>query len=316
MSWYLDYSAGKISAQAIRTSDIGAGGERAVGCIRYIDAPSLMGTKHTNRGEYQDHLANGLDDFLVIERQLNDCLGGYPKGRALMQAAIDGAHLIGYQGSHIFVTCDRHFIQPSAGPPVSAQVWQDFLGGAGDVIGQASLGAYAFSEGIDTANGHATGFWQAGTESLIRPWTHFWQDNNWKGFVGGVEVDRNRRTNVPLGGDMPVTPDDVERIRQAIFGTMIPLKQLNPDGTVSGQDITVSFEELHKYDDARIQGVGIGLARVQAAFTAATAALADAIKAGDANELTEEKMRAIMNDALANAVVHVDVNVGGKPITP
>jgi len=315
-AWYIDYSKRTLSAAAILAAKVGPHGEVPNGCLRYIDKPAKWAGKHTNRTEYQDHTAHGLEDFLIIERTVNDCLHGFAAGRELAQAAVDGAEAVGYDNTkHIFVACDRHFVQPKAGPVVTGQVWQDFLGGAESILGKDRLGAYAFSEGMDAARGHATAFWQAGSENTIRPWTNLWQDNKWKGLIDNVEVDRNRLQHV-FGGNVAIGDQDVEKIRRAIFGTVIPLKQLNPDGTLSDNVVPVSFEELHKFDDARAQGATVTMARLQSVLTAAISALAAAVAAGEANDLTEAKMRSIVDEALANAIVDVSTNIGGSPVSP
>lgn len=181
MTHYLDYSAAKLSGATIKAAGY-------AGAIRYIDDitnPSLVKAKHTNRAEYQDHVAQGLDDYLVIEVGVSDADGGWNRGVELARRALAGANVIGYPAHRpIFFCNDRTTVS-------SASAWRGFLDGAASVVGRDRTGAYGFANAMDLAVGHASCFWQAGRRSDVRSFVNFWQDNNVQVTVGGITCDRN-----------------------------------------------------------------------------------------------------------------------------
>lgn len=189
MTRLLDYSAGKISGAAIKNAGFG-------GAIRYITDRTNLATKHTNPAEYADHVANGLDIWLVYEVGTNDPLGGYAGGVTAAQRALDGASFIGYPSDrHIFVAFDRH-AQASELP-----AWKAYLDGAASVLGIGRTGAYGFSEAVDAAQGHATAFWQCGSASAVRNFTNVYQRNVGSVVVGGISCDINDVfIPLPVGG--------------------------------------------------------------------------------------------------------------------
>lgn len=175
----LDYSAGKISGAAIKAAGYD-------GAIRYITDRNSLGTKHTSPAEYSDHVANGLQDWLVYEVNTNDPLSGFNGGVTAAQRALDGANYVGYPSDrHIFFCFDRHALASELPP------WQAYLDGAASVLGVGRVGAYGFSEAIDAANGHATAFWQCGSRTVVRACTNFYQRNTGTAVVGGITCDIN-----------------------------------------------------------------------------------------------------------------------------
>lgn len=189
--YWLDYSAAKLSGKTIR--DYGY-----TGVIRYIDAPDRLRTKHTNRDEYNDHIANGLHVLLVMQNTTTDADGGWNAGVANALRAKAGADYLGYVDI-IFFTNDRTTVP-------NPKAWQDYLDGAASVLGRDRVGAYGFGNAIDAAQGHAVAFWQSGRRSELRDASHFWQDNNTQVTVGGVLCDRNLVVDIPTAGPSPITP--------------------------------------------------------------------------------------------------------------
>lgn len=178
--YYLDYSGAKIAGATIRAGGYG-------GTIRYIDARNRLSTKHTNLAEYNDHIANGLDERLIMQVGKTDADLGFAGGVDHAQRALDGAQYLGYR-KEIYFPNDRTDL-PNPG------LWHDFLNGAASVLGWPRIGAYGFYNALDVA-AHMTPcqhFWGAGRWSDIsqRPYVNFWQDNNTQVNVGGITCDRN-----------------------------------------------------------------------------------------------------------------------------
>jgi hypothetical protein len=177
MHW-LDYSAAKLSGATIKAAGYG-------GVIRYIDAPNLLKTKHTNKAEYDDHIRNGLVVRLVMQTTTTASDGGHAVGVDHAQRALAGANYLGYRGP-IYFTNDRTTVpEPSS--------WTAYLVGAASVLGWNRVGAYGFANAMDIADQSTScqHFWQAGRASDIRPFVQIWQDNNVQVTVGGVLCDRN-----------------------------------------------------------------------------------------------------------------------------
>jgi hypothetical protein len=176
MAYWLDYSAAKLSGPMIRNAGY-------TGVIRYIDAPDRLRTKHTNKAEYDSHIASGLTVRLVFQNTTTDADGGYAAGVANAQRALAGANYLGYSGV-IFFCNDRTTVP-------NVQAWRDYLRGAATVLGKARVGAYGFANALNAAIGYASAFWQAGRLSDRVAHANYWQDNNTQVTVAGVLCDRN-----------------------------------------------------------------------------------------------------------------------------
>lgn len=178
--YWLDYSAAKLSGPTIKAAGYG-------GVIRYIDSPDRLGAKHTNKAEYDSHIAAGLGVQLVMQTTTTASDGGTSAGVDHARRALAGANLLGYHG-RIYFTNDRPTLP-------SSQKWDDYLTGACSVLGPERVGAYGFANAMDVAVNATpvTGFWLAGSRSGVAPrsYLHFWQDNNTQVTVGGITCDRN-----------------------------------------------------------------------------------------------------------------------------
>jgi hypothetical protein len=193
MAYYLDYSTAKLSGDLIKASGY-------TGVIRYIDAPNLLRTKHTDLAEYQDHIVAGLVVRLVMQVDTDDADGGFPAGVALARRAKEGADYLGYSGV-VFFTNDRPELP-------SPDTWAAFLDGAASIMGLSRTGAYGHRNAILEAHGHAAAFWQAGRQSDLTIAAHYWQDNNTQVRVGGVLCDRNLVIGDYSPPVIPVPPFD------------------------------------------------------------------------------------------------------------
>lgn len=207
MTFWLDYSSGSIPGATIRDAGY-------AGVIRYIDSPRNKRNKHTDPGEYRDHLAAGLSVLLVFETTETASHGGFPTGEEHARRALEGANDLGYTGP-IFFTHDT----PEVAKPAA---WQSYLDGAASVLGIGRVGAYGFRNAIDLAVGHATYFWQAGRRRDVAAHTHIWQDNNVQVTVGGRTCDRNLiLKNIPTGGFLMSLSDQEQRdLFNRIFGML------------------------------------------------------------------------------------------------
>lgn len=201
--YWLDYSAAKLTGATIKAWR-SPQGDRATGVIRYIDAPDRLRIKHTNKSEYDSHIASGLTVRLVFQNTTTDADGGYAAGVANAQRAKAGADYLGYTGV-IFFCNDRTTVP-------NVQAWRDYLRGAATVLGKDRVGAYGFNNALNAAIGYASAFWQAGRQSDIVGHANYWQDNNVQVTVGGITCDRNRviKDYTPNNGNgfVPTTQDE------------------------------------------------------------------------------------------------------------
>lgn len=270
-NYWIDYSAGKLSASTIKAWTNPAG-DRITGVIRYIDSPANLSTKHTNPVEYQDHVRNGLHVRLVMQVNTTDADGGYARGQAYAQRALAGANYIGYPGK-IYFTNDRTTL-------ANPSVWQAYLDGAASVLGKDRVGAYGFRNAQDAAVGHATGFWQSGRRSELAPHANMWQDNNTQITVGGITCDRNL---IITEDEVAITDADAALIATKIFwGT--PFEQTtNYAGYLKGS-ITNLNAQLVQANTA-IAGLSQAIARLS-----------------NDPDITVEQMTSIVNAAIAENI--------------
>jgi hypothetical protein len=188
-TWWIDYSAAKLTADVIKRTKIGPDGETASGAIRYIDAPERLGRKHTSKAEYDELVRGGLAmDAMFFEVDVDDPLGGYAQGQAFARRAKAGADYLGFDGKILFCA-DRWFVSKGR-RTITADVWQAYLDGAVSILGRGRTGAYGFSDAMDAALGHVEYFVQCGARSAVRDFVHGWQDNNVQPYVGGIQADR------------------------------------------------------------------------------------------------------------------------------
>lgn len=205
IEYWADYSGDKRTGEQVANTYAWQGGPRITGVIRYIDAPNLLGTKHTNLTEYRSLLAAGLKVQLVHQGTTTDADSGYQGGVARAQRAKAGADYLGYSGV-IYFTNDR----PDLPNPAA---WKSYLDGAASVLGHDRVGAYGFANALNAAVGHASGFWQAGRESSLVPHADVYQWNNGRIYIAGLEADLNKVIRIytpgqPKPGPIPTTEDE------------------------------------------------------------------------------------------------------------
>lgn len=201
MTYWLDYSAGKMNGATIKAAGYG-------GAIRYIDSPAKLGTKHTNPVEANSIRSAGLGLRLVMEVSTGDAEGGFARGAEYAQRAAAGAVFINHPGVIYF--CND---KPTVTNP---QAWTAYLNGAASVLGWGRVGAYGFFNAIDVAR-LTTGcqhYWQAGRRSDVRSYVQLWQDNNTQVNVGGITCDRNLILKDLQDTEIDLTPEEHEWLRQ------------------------------------------------------------------------------------------------------
>lgn len=212
--YWVDYSGAKRTGTQVANTRAWPGdpalgvkpGPFITGAIRYIDAPELLRTKHTNKTEYDSLIGAGLKVRLVMQDTTKDSDGGYAAGVARAQRAKAGADYLGYTGV-IFFTNDRTEVP-------DPRTWQAYLDGAASVLGRARVGAYGFANALNAAVGHASAFWQAGAESQLVGHANYYQWNNGRVYIDGLEADLNKviKDYVPVGADWldMATKDEVK----------------------------------------------------------------------------------------------------------
>lgn len=191
----LDYSASRISGQAIR-----AAGYQFT--VRYVDSPDYgPPSKCVVPGEYADLTAHGVSVALVFEGGTDDITGGHGAGIRNARRALAGARWVGHPDDGIiFMAVDEHLS--------GAQVVQalDYLDGAASVLGRDRTGVYGFSELVDSAIGRYGALWQCGRRPAPGGPVHLYQRNDGTVTVGGVECDVNELLR-PLPGLTAPAPD-------------------------------------------------------------------------------------------------------------
>jgi hypothetical protein len=290
-TYLIDYSAAKLAAAVIKATAVGPAGEHPTGVIRYIDAPNMLGTKHTNQAEYQDHVRNGLTVHMYFEVNEDDALGGYAQGQAYAQRAKAGADYLGYQGVILFC-CDRWFVKPGR-PTISPDVWQSYLDGAVSVLGRSRVGAYGFGDAMDAAVGHVDYFVQCGALSVVRDFVHIWQDNNTQPYVGGIQTDRLLVLKPINQGDDLSAEDTaiLKEIRNQITGSP-DLNQFPGWESFANPKVKMTVTDFVRAIDKNIVTQGAQISALAAAVAAATTSPA----------ITLDAITKVVDDAVAQHI--------------
>jgi hypothetical protein len=225
--YWVDYSGAKRTGAQVKNTRAWANGPFITGAIRYIDAPNNLGTKHTNKTEYDSLINAGLKVRLVMQVNTTDADGGYNRGVEYAKRAKAGADYLGYDGV-IFFTNDRTEVP-------DPRTWQTYLDGAASVLGRARVGAYGFRNALTAAQGHASAFWQAGAESQLVDHANYYQWNNGRTYIDGLEADVNKviRDYVPGGDwiDMATKEEVQAAVRAGVLGALQDFEYYRyPDG--------------------------------------------------------------------------------------
>ncbi|MEC3974727.1 glycoside hydrolase domain-containing protein [Amycolatopsis sp. H20-H5] len=252
-TWWIDYSAKRLSAATIKATAVGPQGEHPTGVIRYLDAPAQLQTKHTNVQEYTDLVRSGLAmQAMYFEVGRNDPLSGYAGGQANARRALAGASWLGFDGVILFC-CDRWMYAAPGNPAIPPSVWQAYLDGAVSVLGRNRTGAYGFADAIDAAVGHVDFFVQCGARSAVRPFVHGWQDNNTQPVVDGIKTDRvlifKPFTTTPED-DMALTDKQIGDWNNAIISDHVGIWYGGGDSPLGGVGLLQYVKDLRAQVDA------------------------------------------------------------------
>lgn len=282
MALLLDYSTGPLAGESIKAAGY-------AGAIRYIDSPARLSTKHTNPAEYHDHTAAGLIDYLVFERTVDDMLGGFNAGQDNAASAAQGADYIGYPDDlPIFMTADRH--ATAAENAAHWPVWQQYLDGAASVLGKDRLGAYGFAEALDFAAGHATWFWQCGSRTVLRGFTHLYQRNTGTVQVAGIDCDVN---DILKELTVPLSDDEITRIATRVWHWQLP----NPVISTPASPVPELLQTTLQYAEQRIVArLAAGVAASQQAVLAAIQGQ-KTLSAGDVHQVMAAAMAQVPDPA-------------------
>lgn len=303
-TWYIDYSAKRLTGSVIKGTAVGPAGEHPSGVIRYIDAPGNLQTKHVDQAEYASLKAAGLElPAAYFEIGYEDPNGGYAGGQANARRALAGADWLGFKGI-ILMCCDRWFVQPPHNPVTVAR-WQAYLDGAVSILGRGRTGAYGFSDAMDAARGHVDYFVQCGARSAVRDFVHGWQDNNTKPTVGGISTDRvlMLKNFTSDQGELVATQAEIQAIAAAV-GNEIMSRQV--DYGMPGSPHLLAFSDGERWTNIDVSATramvtqlvaqqgGASAAQIAAALLPAlTSALVaevakvDAITDADAQQIAE-----------------------------
>jgi hypothetical protein len=153
--------------------------------------------------EYAELVAAGIDFYGVFEIGISDYRGAFLGGVELATRALTGAEQLGYPGK-IFMTVDTHMTDPSM-----LALALDYQEGAARVLGDRHS-VYGFSELIDAcaARGLGSAYWVAGHQPPAASPAHWWQRNDGRITVNGIQCDVNVELK-PIPGDevIDMTPD-------------------------------------------------------------------------------------------------------------
>lgn len=283
MVWWLDYSAAKLTGAVIKKAGYG-------GVVRYIDAPSLLSTKHINKSEYTSIVAADLGIRLVMQTTTTASDGGRPVGIDHASRALAGAKHLGYDGV-IYFTNDRVTLPNPA-------AWDEYLTGAASILGWDRTGAYGFANAMDVARDR-TGcqhFWQAGRRSDIRAFVQLWQDNNTQVTVGGITCDRN--LVLKELDDMPTTQEIVD----GVLGAELDMRYREP-GETTNKKATVravlEWSDRHRMDmEAKVAALATQVAGITGALTTSQAVILAAIGEDSTDQVDVVALASALSDSL------------------
>lgn len=194
------------------------------GAFLYVGFPERP--KCATRALVVDYLANGIEVACIVEDTENDALNPY-NGTRYAQYAVNHMRALGLPDTTpVECTADRHL---TVSDVTTALEYTDAFRMALELAGwRGPVGVYGFAEYTAAAWQHALADWThvAGPERTVQPYDTFWQDNNAKAYVGGVQVDVNYQRHpfrplTPVEDTMdrvtlPSTPDPSVTYRRAI----------------------------------------------------------------------------------------------------
>jgi hypothetical protein len=185
--------------------------------------------------EYAELVAAGIDFYGVFEIGLSDYRGAFLGGVEYATRALTGAEQLGYPGK-IFMTVDTHVTDPSM-----LALALEYQEGAAHVLGDRHS-VYGFSELIDAcaAKGLGSAYWLAGHQPPAASPAHWWQRNDGRITVDGIQCDVNVELK-PIPGEADLTPEESQMltdIHNELCNANFPwaggISNIEEDGQVEG----------------------------------------------------------------------------------
>lgn len=279
MATVYDYSAGYPGGAAI----VRAGGS---GAVRYIGFPGR--TKCTSTGELDDFSRNGLGMALVFEEAARNWRDGALGGQRDAVRARAHATAIGFPlGRPIYMAVDQDVVTEAE--YIAAM---NYLRGAHAALGGPRLtGVYGEASVLDRARreGVAGFFWQTVAWSGGRHTEANIYQRAGQVQVNGVACDINNILTPDWGQhdflEDRVTPEDIKEIVDGVWARVIPLVQVDNNGTVilntngSPKTVNVPASVVLEYSDARAQGSDVTTRKAAANLSGQLSAVLGGISA-------------------------------------
>jgi 2-hydroxychromene-2-carboxylate isomerase len=276
--------------------------------FRYLSKDS---SKNLSRAEADALAARGIWVGVVWETTAGRALDGRAAGTADAREALRQAQACGMPaGRPIYFAVDTDTTWAAVQP---------YFLGVRDVLPASQIGVYGGIKVVAGAadSGLVSWYWQAYAWSAGRwePRAHVRQ----LGYItiGGVQCDRNESMTSDYGqwmpGRTPEEDDDMptaDEIAQAVWNYPVPVPRRNADGTVryepnkQGASWPLVWGNIWSAESA---------AR-DAALQAAVASLAGLLSDQHA-DLTAEQVQDAVKAAIAESLVHVQVDVAAAPHT-
>lgn len=210
----LDYSARELSPQEIDDYNRANPNARISFLIRYIGYRTNKKCISHYPGALRAHEQSGRRVLLVHQVAYNDFLGGEQAGIAHARLSVADAEREGWQhDTPMFAAYDRFLAgNPAKGiTPMSLNQVRDYVGGFRSVLGDLA-GLYGFFDvmGPCVAENWVPWRWQCGAESALVRDVQFYQWNNGRAYVNGLECDLNKAfiDLTSIGGNMALTGPD------------------------------------------------------------------------------------------------------------
>ena len=208
--WY-DYSAGWPGGMAIKASG-------AVGILVYIGEGSQK--KRITGAQYREAIAAGLQVRFVCELNTHDTERGWAGGVEFAHATLADFAARGIpRRQYVACAADEHLT------PAQVQTAVLYARGFESVIGRDLTGCYGFREFIRACIGRVgSWYWLAGSPppADLDDWVLFWQRNDGKTWVSGIECDINEQL-LPLNSPQEIDMQPTDKLRAPFT---------RPDGSV------------------------------------------------------------------------------------
>lgn len=312
-SYGLDYAGARPGGAAIK-----AAGYDFV--VRYLTpgGPNLPG-KLLTKSEYTDLQAHGVAVAVNFETTANRMLDGYAAGVNDARIADQTLHAVGHPAD-----LPVYFSADFDATPDQQVAIDSYLNGAADVIGAARVGIYGGYWIVKRCLDKKTAAWAWQTEAWSGgnrdPRTHILQHAEYV-VVGGVECDLNEALQSdfgqhprPAGDEMSAEIAQMVREMHVKVTGLIPTRAVDntgrPDSEIYKDDMlgwSVNADAFGWKNEQRLIAMQSEVTALRGAINALAAAVSME------HDLSPDEFKIILDDALASAIIKVDVSVTGQP---